>query len=277
MNLLSIDTETTSLDFDKMELLSVQIHDGIETRVERGIRNVNFDTSMFIFHNAKFDIKVLHKFFFKYYPNFKWDGKILDTMIAAWLVDENESKSLKEVAPRYFPVDEEWKHLDKVIRECYPKIPKNLTSSSVIEKYNKQFWQEFPDKARKYASLDVEYTFTLWGYLEPELKRQGLWNTFLLEMKLIPVVIAMEQKGMEVDLDVEREIRNNLTTRINTLNIELRREIESELTDATFRGSFQPFEMAIKRSNPKGTTKRGRKSTKRVSKDAQASPTLTGI
>ncbi len=48
----------------------------------------------------------------------------------------------------------------------------------------------------EYANKDSETTLLLWLEMEKELHRRGLWNIFLERMKVVPVAVAIERRGI---------------------------------------------------------------------------------
>jgi DNA polymerase-1 len=58
----------------------------------------------------------------------------------------------------------------------------------------------------RYASDDVRYLLDLANTLSLELKKANLWKVFQLEMHLLPIVVAMQDRGMPVSRDVLNKI-----------------------------------------------------------------------
>lgn len=57
-----------------------------------------------------------------------------------------------------------------------------------------------------YAEDDAARTLDLWQRYEPQLKAQGVWDAYRLEMDLIPIVVAMRRRGIRVDLDRAEQV-----------------------------------------------------------------------
>lgn len=135
-----------------------------------------------IFHNAKYDIRVCRKTLgidFKPY----WD-----TMLAAYCIDEEESHKLKDLHLKY----------------CNSKDTESLTFDTL---FNGVTFDNIPiSTAYLYAAGDAIKTYELYEYQKTLLNRRvlsGPYNVFWnIEMPLIPVVADMEDRGVCLDFDV---------------------------------------------------------------------------
>lgn len=135
-----------------------------------------------IFHNAKYDIRVCRKTLgidFKPY----WD-----TMLAAYCIDEEGSHRLKDLHLKY----------------CNSKDTESLTFDSL---FNGVTFDNIPIlTGYLYAAGDAVKTYELYEYQKTLLNRRvlsGPYNVFKnIEMPLIPVVADMEDRGVCLDFDV---------------------------------------------------------------------------
>ena len=135
-----------------------------------------------IFHNAKYDIRVCRKTLgidFKPY----WD-----TMLAAYCIDENESHRLKDLHLKY----------------CDSKDTESLTFDALFKGVTFDYIPILT--AYLYAAGDPIKTYELYEYQKTLLNRRvlsGPYNVFTnIEMPLIPVVADMEDRGVCLDFDV---------------------------------------------------------------------------
>lgn len=135
-----------------------------------------------IFHNAKYDIRVCRKTLgidFKPY----WD-----TMLAAYCIDENESHRLKDLHLKY----------------CDSKDTESLTFDALFKGVTFDYIPILT--AYLYAAGDPIKTYELYEYQKTILNRRvlsGPYNVFTnIEMPLIPVVADMEDRGVCLDFDV---------------------------------------------------------------------------
>ena len=155
----------------------------------------NQTDTTFIFHNAMYDICWLRS------AGLNIKGKIVDTMIAASLIDENRlSYRLDILAKHYTGVGKDEKILYAAAKE-YGLDPK------------KDMWRLPALFVGQYAERDAESTLKLWQRLENELYAQELWDVFNLETKLFPCLIDMRFKGVRVNLTRADQIKKDLIER----------------------------------------------------------------
>jgi DNA polymerase I-like protein with 3'-5' exonuclease and polymerase domains len=128
-------------------------------------------------------------------------GKIVDTMIAASLIDENRmSYRLDTLAKFYVGIGKDEKILQEAAKD-YGLDPK------------KDMWRLPALFVGQYAERDAEATLKLWKKLETELYLQELWDVFNLETKLFPCLVDMRFKGVRVDLEKASLIKKDLMQR----------------------------------------------------------------
>ena len=146
----------------------------------------------FIFHNAMYDICWLRT------EGLIIHGKIVDTMIAASLIDENRlSYRLNTLSKHYIGIGKDETILNAAAKE-YGIDPK------------KDLWRLPAMFVGQYAERDAEATLKLWKRLETELYDQELWDVFNLETKLFPCLVDMRFKGVRVDLEKADNIKKSL-------------------------------------------------------------------
>jgi DNA polymerase-1 len=127
-------------------------------------------------HNAKFDYKVSRGWGID-----RWQCKIWDTMVAAWVADpERNNYSLDSLVAYTF--------------DCTPTryvdiVPKGSTFDVVSL-----------ETATRYSGEDADFSVRLKHYLEPLLKNNGGLNLFEnLEMPLLPILAEMEGEGIKIE------------------------------------------------------------------------------
>jgi DNA polymerase I-like protein with 3'-5' exonuclease and polymerase domains len=149
----------------------------------------------FIFHNAMYDVCWLKN------AGLKIKGKIVDTMIAASLIDENRlSYQLNVLAKYYVGIGKDEKVLYNAAKE-YGLDPK------------KELWRLPAMFVGQYAERDAEATLKLWQRLHRELHDQELIDIFRLETQLFPCLVEMRFKGVRVDLEKAQKIKKSLMAR----------------------------------------------------------------
>ena len=155
----------------------------------------NQEHTTFIFHNAMYDVCWLRA------AGIKIKGKIVDTMIAASLIDENRlSYQLNTLAKHYVGIGKDEKILYEAAKD-YGVDPK------------KEMCRLPAMFVGQYAERDAEVTLKLWQRLHRELHDQELMDVFKLETKLFPCLIEMRFKGVRVDLEKAQKIKTNLMSR----------------------------------------------------------------
>ena len=155
----------------------------------------NQEYTTFIFHNAMYDVCWLKA------AGINIKGKIVDTMIAASLINENRlSYQLNVLAKHYVGFGKDEKVLYEAAKD-YGVDPK------------KEMWRLPPMFVGQYAERDAEVTLKLWQRLYRELHDQELIDIFTLETQLFPCLIEMRFKGVRVDLEKAHQIKKNLMVR----------------------------------------------------------------
>lgn len=138
-----------------------------------------------IFHNAKYDMQLLLE------NKLPVPAKFHDTMIMSWLIDENSQHGLKP--------------LSKVILGKDPKKWTDLNKNIDLFVTQEDIMQELAE----YCCEDVSNTFLLYEHFYPQLEPAGaLIDYERVELKLIPVLIAMEMRGIKVDVSWLQEKHN---------------------------------------------------------------------
>jgi len=156
---------------------------------------LNQEYTTFIFHNAMYDVCWLRS------VGLTIKGPIVDTMIAASLIDENRmSYQLNGLAKHYVGIGKDEKVLIEAAKE-YGLDPKA------------DMWRLPPMFVGQYAERDAESTLKLWQRLNVELHNQELMDVFKLETDLFPCLVDMRFKGVRVDLEKAQNIKLNLIKR----------------------------------------------------------------
>ena len=156
---------------------------------------LNQENTTFIFHNAMYDVCWLRS------AGLTIKGPIVDTMIAASLIDENRmSYALNGLAKYYVGIGKDEKILIQAAKE-YGLDPKA------------DMWRMPAMFVGQYAERDAESTLKLWQRLKIELYNQELMDVFTLETDLFPCLVDMRFKGVRVDLEKAQNIKQNLIKR----------------------------------------------------------------
>ena len=148
-----------------------------------------------IFHNAIYDVGWLHQM------GLKVHGRIVDTMIAGPLVNENEPKrfSLDELGKKYVG--------EKKSQTALYEAAKDWGVNAKTE-----MWRLPPMYVGPYAEQDAALTLKLWDVLRREIVKQELLDVFKLETDLFPVLFEMKKKGVKVNVDHAEKTKKFLHT-----------------------------------------------------------------
>ncbi len=140
-----------------------------------------------VMHNAQYDAGWLRRM------GFKVNGRIIDTMVIASLLDENRfSYSLNALSFEYLSKTKSEKNLTEAARD-FGVDPKA------------ELWKLPSMHVGPYAEVDAELTLELWNYFKPLISKEDLWSVVNLELDVLPVLIDMTWKGVRIDKNrVER-------------------------------------------------------------------------
>ena len=145
-----------------------------------------------VMHNATYDAGWLRA------EGVEVQGKLIDTMIAAPLVNENRfSYSLNNLGRDYIDMRKDERMLRAAAKDwgIDPKA---------------DLWKLPPKFVGAYAEQDALMTLKLWEYLQIELSKDELGHIFELETSLIPMMLDMRAKGVRVDLDKAARVKKDL-------------------------------------------------------------------
>ena len=164
-----------------------------------------FDSDISIcFHNGKYDLQVLKTAGLDVIHS---KAKILDTMIAAWILNpdktENGSKSSFS--------------LEKLAETKLGLIGTEFDS---IVKKGQTFMDLDVETATPYAAEDADFTLKLWKYFEPQIfsnpSNPKLKDLFDLEMKILPILTEMEMNGIHIEKSILEEYKVELEKKVKS-------------------------------------------------------------
>jgi DNA polymerase I-like protein with 3'-5' exonuclease and polymerase domains len=180
-----------------------------------------------IFHNASYDVGWLRA------HGIKISGRIVDTMVASALVDENRfSYSLNALGY-------DWLGETKSEQEL-----KEAASEWGIDA--KQELYKLPAKfVGFYAEQDAVLTLKLWQYLKTEIFRQEIQSVFNLETELFPVLLNMRATGVKVNLNEAEKLKDEFVKK------------EVKILDKITKESGLPVDIFAARSIAKAFDKLG--------------------
>jgi len=185
-----------------------------------------------IMHNATYDAGWLHA------EGVDVQGRIIDTMVAAPLVDENRfSYSLNNLGRDYIDMRKDEKMLRAAAKDwgIDPKA---------------DMWRLPPKFVGAYAEQDALMTLKLWEYLQIEINKQDLTHIFDLETSLIPMMLDMRKQGVRVDLDKAAQVQGDLKKKAKLVHAEIKRKTGVDIQPWAAASVQKMFE-ALNLSYPK--------------------------
>jgi len=140
-----------------------------------------------IMHNAQYDAGWIRRM------GFTINGRIIDTMVIASLLDENRfSYSLNALSYDHLNKTKSEKALNEAARD-FGVDPKA------------ELWKLPAMHVGPYAEMDAVLTLELWTYFRTILGKEDLWGIANLELALLPCLIDMTWTGVRVNTErVER-------------------------------------------------------------------------
>lgn len=225
-SLFCFDTETTDLRYDRLQIIGLSLFDGslhgyipiddnnriiVMSYLQDKFNSTKGKGSFIIGHNLVFDLKVLTK-----YNVLIRNAELFDTLIAAHLLDEYQSKSLKELSKKYLGVETvSWEDAKK---QGY---------------YSEKFYD--------YALNDSEWTWKIAQMMKKELEAQGLVKLFKqLEMPFQYALLQMATSGVLIDIKLVDKITAKIRKEAVDLEIDLLEYLKEpyELQTNLFSKSF---------------------------------------
>ena len=148
-----------------------------------------------IMHNAQYDLGWIRRM------GFEVNGRIIDTMMTAALIDENRfSYSLNALCYDYLGKTKSEKTLTDAARE-FGVDPKG------------EMWKLPAMYVGPYAEVDAEITLELWDHFKNILNKEDLWAIWTVETELLPCLVAMTERGIRVDVDQAERTKQELMRR----------------------------------------------------------------
>lgn len=205
------DTETTGLDALHAELVGIAFsyEKGSafyvpfpENQEEARVLAAQFrpffesETITKIGQNLKYDIKILARY------DLAVRGPIFDTMIAHYLINPDMRHNMDILAETYLG------YSPQSIEELIGKKGKNQKTMREVDL----------QLVKEYAGEDADITFQLEAFFDKQLIESETKNLFeTIEVPLVPVLAAMEQEGIRVDVDFLKSLSKSLDNDIKDL------------------------------------------------------------
>jgi len=195
-----------------------------------------------IFHNAMYDVCFIRA------AGLKINGKIVDTMIAGSLVDENRFRyDLGSLGRDYVGIGKNEAVLKETAKEW------GIDPKSEMYKLPAMYVGE-------YAEQDAVLTLKLWQEMKKEILIEEISSIFELETELFPCLVDMRFLGVRVDVTAAHQLKKELTRKEESLLHQVKKEtgIDTQIWAArsiaqVFEKLNLPFDRTEKTSAPSFT------------------------
>lgn len=177
-----------------------------KTLVLRWLRDQLSHGMPVVFHNAQYDLGWLLT------EGVEVKNPILDTMIAAPLLDENRfSYALNSLGSSYLGE-----------RKQEEDLRRAAAQHGVDAKA--EMWKLPAARVALYAQTDARLTLDLWHVLSRRLQEEGCQSILQLELSVLPVVFEMRRRGVRVDLEKAERTKKGLLDLENSLLTEVKKQ-----------------------------------------------------
>ena len=164
-----------------------------------------------VFHNALYDVGWLRR------EGVTVAGNILDTIVAAPLIDENRfSYSLENLGAAYCDERKD----ESLLQDA--ALAFGINPKSEMYKLHAKY-------VGPYGQQDASLTLKLWNKLKLEIAEQGLENILKMESKLIPLLLEMRWRGVRVDEEKAQQVSKKLSTEEQKIQVEIKRKYGSDI------------------------------------------------
>ncbi|NIY68026.1 DNA polymerase [Streptomyces malaysiensis] len=155
-----------------------------------------FSDRLKVAHNAPFDLLSVAK----YFPGRSFPPPPYgDTIVAAWLLDENRLLGLKSLDRHRYGLD--YDHDD---------------TGKAVEKH--PFGQ-----VHEYAWMDGQTTWLQWRHMRPQITTEGLEDMWALEMDVLHCLLHMGAGGVPIDIEALKALRARLRSEMEHAEAEVYR------------------------------------------------------
>jgi DNA polymerase I-like protein with 3'-5' exonuclease and polymerase domains len=177
-----------------------------KNKVMDWIKDVCSSDSVKLFHNAMYDVCWLRA------AGVNINGHIVDTMVMASLIDENRlSYTLNSISYEFLGEVKDEKALIEAAQSW------GIDPKSEMYKLPAMY-------VGNYAEKDAVLTLELFKVLSREIQKQSLQNVFDLETQLFPCLLDMKFKGVRVDIEKAKLLKQQLTNQEQEILLKVKRE-----------------------------------------------------
>ena len=177
-----------------------------------------------IFHNAMYDVCWIRAL------GLSINGKIVDTMIASALVDENQMRyDLNNCSKRYTGKTKNETALYEAAKSWGVDAKAEMYKLPAIY-------------VGAYAEKDAELTLELWQELKKEILHQDINSIFELETELFPCLVDMRFLGVRVDVEQAHKLKEELHKQEKECLLEVKKQTQVDVQIWAARSIAQVFE-----------------------------------
>lgn len=166
----------------------------------------SYERTTYVFHNALYDLGWLRA------SGIKIAGRVVDTMVAAPLLDENRfSYSLNNLLKDYLGERKNERELRAAAAEF------GLNPKSEMYKLPAHY-------VGTYAEQDAAGTLKLWNHIKNQIVEQDITSIFDMETRLTPILIEMRARGVRVDVDKAEQVKREMRKKEQEILEQIHRE-----------------------------------------------------
>jgi DNA polymerase I-like protein with 3'-5' exonuclease and polymerase domains len=177
-----------------------------KTKVMDWIKSVCAADNVKLFHNAMYDVCWLRA------AGVKINGHIVDTMVMSSLIDENRlSYTLNSISYEFLGEVKDEKALIEAAQSW------GIDPKSEMYKLPAMY-------VGNYAEKDAQLTLELFKVLSREMQKQSLQNIFDIETQLFPCLTDMKFKGVRVDIEKAKLLKQTLTKQEQEILLKVKQE-----------------------------------------------------
>ena len=172
--------------------------------VERWVRDVLATPADKVMHNAAYDCGWLRA------SGFDVNGRIVDTMLAAPLIDENRfNYSLNSLGFDY-------------LKEVKSEAALKQAAADFGVHPKKELWKLPAMYVGEYAEQDAALTLKLWQHFKIKMRQDEVESIFNLETEVFPILLNMTQRGIRFHRSKAEQLIDQLQKREKEIHKELR-------------------------------------------------------
>ena len=205
--------QTLYFPLDHQEVKNIPSKEAWEYLNEKLFQNPNIKK---VFHNAMYDVCWIRK-----ESGLMPHGPLLDTMVAASIINENRMKYSLDSLSKDYLKDKKYKYDLKEKSQAAPYFINDPMTNMHKLPY---------ELVKEYAEQDVNLTLRLWRHFEktlnqeerveigtPHEKVKTLKSIFELETALFPCLVDMRFKGVRIDVEAAKKFGERLKKTKNNI------------------------------------------------------------